>query len=312
MRLAEAASILRTMLWKHLRRTFSIALVWVLLPTCFTAQSTTDHFAVLVDGLGTYGRKISTESQLAQKFFDQGLRLTFGYYFPEAIASFQEAKRHDPEHPMISWGMALAMGPNPNSRFLSFPDDPLGEGRKAIIAARAREMKATRVERALIRPLYVRYDVDSYPDRDDRDRKYIAATRALLRQFPNDLEAGFMFADAYMTHARWSYWRRNGSPLRGTLEAANALERVMARRPDHPGAVHLYIHLFESSTQPERALPQADRLESIMPKAGHVVHMPSHIYVRVGQYEKAVASNQRSLDVDRVLLSAWGERKLPA
>jgi tetratricopeptide (TPR) repeat protein len=302
------------MMSKNLRCLFFSVLVLAILPDYFAAraQSTTDEFAVLVDGLGTYERKISTESQPAQKFFDQGLRLTFGYYFPEAIASFQEAQRHDPENPMIYWGMALAMGPNPNSRFLAFPDDPLGEGRKAINAARARKMKATPVEQALIDALYVRFDVDSYPDRNDRDLKYIAATRALLRRYPNDLEAGFLFADAYMTHARWSYWRRNGSPLPGTLEAANALERVMARRPDHPGAVHLYIHLFESSAQPERALPQADRLESIMPKAGHVVHMPSHIYVRVGQYEKAIASNQRSLDVDRVMLSAWGERKLPA
>jgi len=134
----------------------------------------------------------------------------------------------------------------------------------------------------------------------------------LFRRYPSDLEAGFMFADAYMTYAHWSYWRRNGSPLPGTRDAALALERVMARRPDHPGAVHLYIHLFESSAQPERALPQADRLESIMPKAGHVVHMPSHIYVRLGLYEKSVASNQRSLDVDRGMLSTWGDRKLPA
>src|SRR4030095_7213129 len=209
------------MMSKNFLRIFFSVFVLAILPNCFSAraQSTTDEFAVLLDGVGTYGRKISTESQPAQKFFDQGLRLTFGYYFPEAIASFQEAQRHDPEHPMIYWGMALAMGPNPNSRFLAFPDDPFGEGRKAINAARARKMKATRLEQALIEALYVRFDVASYPDRNDRDRKYIEATRALLRRYPNDQEAGFMFADAYMTHARWSYWRRNGSPLPGTLDA---------------------------------------------------------------------------------------------
>jgi tetratricopeptide (TPR) repeat protein len=238
--------------------------------------------------------------------------LTYGYYFSEAIASFQEAQRHDSEHPMIYWGLALAMGPNPNSRFLGFPDDPLGEGRKVIKAARSRRVKASAVEQALIDALYVRYDVETYPNRSDRDLKYIEATRSVFRLYPNDLEAGFLLADALMTRSRWSYWHRNGSPFPGTREAAAALEHVMTRRPDHPGAVHLYIHLFESSAEPERALPQADRLASLMPKAGHVVHMPSHIYVRVGQYEKAVTSNQLSLAVDRFFLSTWGERKLPA
>ncbi len=271
-----------------------------------------DELAVLVDGLGKYGRKISTNSPVAQQFFDQGLRLTYGYYFPEAIASFQEALRHDPDQPMIYWGLALAIGPNPNSRFLNFPDDPKGEGAKAIKAARARAAKASKAEQALIESLYAIYDVETYPNRDERDRKFIEATRLAFRNHPDDLESGFLFADAYMIHARWSYWRRDGSPLPGTLDAARALEHVMSRDPDHPGAVHLYIHLYESSASPERALPQADRLESIMPRAGHVVHMPSHIYVRVGQYEKAVSSNQRSLEADRVLLSAWGERKLPA
>lgn len=268
--------------------------------------------AVLVDGLGTYGRKISTEFPAAQKFFDQGLRLTYGYYFPEAIASFQEAKRHDPDHPMIHWGLALAMAPNPNSRFLGFPDDPLGEGRKAIINARSLAGNGSDVERALIEALYTRYDLDTYPDRAERDSKYVEKMRSVLDRFPNDLEAGFQYADALMTRAKWSYWRRDGSPLPGSREAALALEHIMKLEPNHPGAVHLYIHLFESSTEPERALPQADRLESLLPKAGHVVHMPSHIYIRVGQYDKAIASNERSLAADRYLQSAWGKHPLPA
>ena len=271
-----------------------------------------DERAVLIDGLGKYGRRISTNSPVAQQFFDQGLRLTYGYYFPEAIASFQEAQRADPDQPMIYWGLALAMGPNPNSRFLHFPDDPHGEGAKAIKAARALASKASKAEQALIESLYVLYDLEAYPNRDERDRKFIEASRSAFKHHPDDLEAGFLFADAYMIHARWSYWRRDGSPLPGTLDAARALEHVMSREPNHPGAVHLYIHLFESSASPERALPQADRLASIMPNAGHVVHMPSHIYVRVGQYDKAVTANQRSLEVDRLLASAWGERQLPA
>jgi tetratricopeptide (TPR) repeat protein len=291
---------------------FLLTLIMVVCEVSLAQAPISRESATLVDGLGSYGRKISTDSQLAQQYFDQGLRLTYGYYFPEAIASFQQAQQHDAEHPMIYWGLALALGPNPNSRFVGFRDDPHGEGRKAITAARGRLAKASPVERALIDALYVRFDVETYPDRSERDVKYIEAIRRVVNSYPDDLEACFLHADAIMTHSQWSYWRRDGSPLPRTRDAAAALEHVMALEPKHPGAVHLYIHLFESSTRPERAMPQADLLESLMPKAGHVVHMPSHIYVRLGQYEKAIASNERSLVADQVLLSEWGERSLPS
>ena len=276
---------------------------------CFAAPA--DQHAVLVDNIGSYGRTISTKSPIAQRFFDQGLRLVYGYYFPEAIASFQEAQRYDPDHPMLAWGLALAIGPNPNSRKNAFPDDPHSDGRKAIAIARDHLSEATQVESALIESLSVQSDTDRYPDRAVRDEKYIEATRSVLDRYPDDLEAGFMYADALMMRGAWNYWRRDGSPLPGTREAAAALEHVMALEPNHPGAVHLYVHLFESSAEPERALPQADRLESLMPKAGHMVHMPSHIYLRVGQYEKAVASNERSVAADRLFLSEWGNRPFP-
>ena len=274
------------------------------------ASSSGQH-AVLVDNIGTYGRKISTTSPLAQKFFDQGLRLVYGYYFPEAIASFEEAQQYDPDHPMLDWGLALAMGPNPNSRKNSFPDDPHGDGRKAIANARDHLARATAVERALIESLSVQYETDRYPDRAGRDEKYIEATRSVLDRYPDDLEAGFMYVDALMIRGAWNYWQRDGSPLPGTHEAAAALEHLMALEPNHPGAVHLYVHLFESSAEPERALPQADRLESLMPKEGHMVHMPSHIYLRVGQYEKAIANNERSVAADHFFLSQWGARPFP-
>jgi tetratricopeptide (TPR) repeat protein len=285
---------------------------WATLTTAGSNRSATPPaLAVLVDGLGTYSRPISAASPAAQRFFDQGLRLVYGYYFREAAASFQEAQRQDANHPMIYWGLALAIGPSPNSRFLGFPDDPRGDGRKAIAGALARAAAASPVERALIESLAVRYDIDRHPDRDTRDARYIQSTAALHQRYPDDPEAGFMYADAVMTHAAWNYWRRDGSPLPGTLDTASALERVMSRQPGHPGAVHLYVHLFESSKHPERALPQANQLESLMPLAGHMVHMPSHIYVRVGEYDKAVASNQRSLAADRSLVLAWGDHPLP-
>ncbi len=268
-------------------------------------------FEAIIDGLGTYHRPISTKSELAQKFFDQGLRLVYGYYSPEATASFKEALRHDPENPMLYWGLALALGPIPNSRFLAFRDDPKEEGRKAIAAAREYAAKGTPVEQALIETLSVRYDIDRYLDRDLRDAQYIEAARKTHERYPKDLEAAYLYADSLMTHAAWSYWRRDGSPLPGTREAVRTLKSMMALDPNHPGAVHLYIHLFESSAQPERALPQADRLESLMPKEGHMVHMPSHIYVRTGDYEKAIASNQRSLQVDGEFQKEWGDHPTP-
>ncbi|HEX7295192.1 MAG TPA: hypothetical protein VF251_05525 [Pyrinomonadaceae bacterium] len=269
------------------------------------------QFAVLVDGLGTYSRRISTKSDMAQKFFDQGLRLVYGYYSPEATASFKEALRHDPDHPMLNWGLALAVGPIPNSRFQGFPDDPKEEGHKAIAAARANAAKGSAVEQALIETLGVRYDTERYLDRDLRDAKYIEAARKTHQRFPNDLEAAYLHVDALMTHAAWSYWRRDGSPLPGTREAVRTLEGILARNPNHPGAVHLYIHLFESSAEPQRALRQADRLEALMPKVGHMVHMPSHIYIRVGDYDRAIANNQRSLAADKLFQNDWGDRATP-
>ena len=276
-----------------------------------TAADDDGKFAVLIDGLGSYSRPVSTKSDMAQKFFDQGLRLVYGYFSPEATASFKEALRHDPDSPMLYWGLALALGPIPNSRYQALPDDPKAEGRKAIAEARARAAKGTPVEQALIETLSVRYDSDRYIDRDLRDAQYTEAARKTYKQYPHDLEAAYLYADSLMTHLAWSYWRRDGSPLPGTSEAVRTLEKMLAINPNHPGAVHLYIHLFESSGEPERALPQADRLESIMPKAGHMVHMPSHIYLRTGDYEKAIASNQRSLAADKLFQQEWGDRPTP-
>lgn len=299
------------------RRFISIIVVFSLSAAQLIAQHTAiaanddGKFAVLIDGLGSYSRPVSTKSEMAQKFFDQGLRLVYGYYSPEATASFREALRHDADSPMPYWGLALALGPIPNSRFQAFPDDPKEEGRKAIAAARDRAAKGTPVEQALIETLSVRYDSDRYLDRNLRDAQYIEAARKTYERYPKDLEAAYMYVDALMTHAAWSYWRRDGSPLPSTREAARTLDAILALNPNHPGAVHLYIHLFESSAQPERALAQADRLESLMPGAGHLVHMPSHIYVRTGDYEKAVASNQRSLQADSLFQKEWGDRPTP-
>jgi tetratricopeptide (TPR) repeat protein len=266
--------------------------------------------AALVPGTGDYSRSISTNSALAQQFFDQGLRLVYGYYFPEAAASFMEALRHDP-HPMIEWGLALSIGPNPNSRYFGAPDDPFGEGRKAIERAQGGSIRATDVERDFINALAVRFDVESHPDTTSRDAAYLESARSLAERHPGDDDASTLYADAFMTSSAWRYWDREGKPATGTPDAARALERVMDRNLTHPGANHLYIHLLEASREPERALPQADRLADLMPNAGHIVHMPSHIYVRVGMYDKAISTNERSLAADETFLAVWGDTPFP-
>ncbi len=271
-----------------------------------------EELAVLVEGTGTYTRPISTDSTLAQQFFDQGLRLTWGYHFPESIASFQEALRHDPDHPMIHWGLALSLGPNPNSRAAGLPDDPQGEGRRAVERAMEQVERGDERERAFVRALHLRFDAETYPDRDARDQAYLAATRELFERYPDDPDAGTLLGDAYMITRRGrAYWDEGGQPLPGTAEAAAALERVMRQRPDHPGANHLYIHLLESSNTPELAIGAADRLAALMPGVGHIVHMPGHIYVRTGQHTKSIEHNQRSADVDGEFLAAWGSLEFP-
>ena len=267
--------------------------------------------AVLVQGSGTYSRKISTKNPQAQAFFDQGLRLAWGFYFPESIASYQEAARMDPDHPMPFWGMAHAMGPNPNSRYARMPDDPKGEGLKAINKALDRIDRATPLEAKLIRALHVLYDQKTIPDQDDRDQAYLTAMRSLNQEYQDDPDIAALYAASYMSIRRWDYWDSEGNPKAETIPVAEALEHIIAQGLSHPGVFHLHIHLIEASLEPERALVSADALEATVPIVGHVVHMPAHIYVRVGQYGKAVNNNVRSQAVDQQFADLWGDHPLP-
>ena len=267
--------------------------------------------AILIPGSGTYSKKISTQNKEAQQFFDQGLRLAWGFYFPESIASYLEAARHDPDHPMPYWGMAHAMGPNPNSRYSGMPDDPKGEGLKAIKKAMDRIENASDMEAKLIKALHILYDKDANPDAKQRDKAYLAEMRKLNRDYPNDPDIAALYANSYMSIQRWNYWGDQGKPISETLLVAEALEHIMSKDLSHPGVLHLHIHLIEASAEPERALISADNLERTIPIVGHVVHMPSHIYIRVGQYEKALEQNIRSQKVDKEFAKIWGDLPLP-
>lgn len=274
-------------------------------------QLSAPTLAILVPNSGTYSRKISTESVQAQQFFDQGLRLAWGFYFPESIASYQQAAIFDPDHPMPYWGMAHAMGPNPNSRYARMPDDPQGEGLKAITQAIANIDRATPLEAEMINALWVFYNKDSIPDDEDRDRAYLAAMRVLNERYPDDADVAALYAASYMNIGRWDYWDAEGNPKGETIQVAEALERIINQDLTNPGVMHLHIHLLEASMEPERALISADNLEKTVPIAGHVVHMPAHIYVRVGDFQKAIDQNVRSQEVDKQFAQHWGDLALP-
>jgi len=299
-----------------LNKIWYLAALLLLCAACVDQQSikpdSEQAHAVLVQGSGTYSRKISTQNPQAQAFFDQGLRLAWGFYFPESIASHQEAARIDPDHPMPFWGMAHAMGPNPNSRYARMPDDPKGEGLKAINDALERIERATPLEAKLIRALHVLYDQQTIPDHDDRDQAYLTAMRRLNHEYPDDPDITALYAASYMSIRRWDYWDNEGNPKAETIPVAEALEYNIAQNLSHPGVLHLHIHLIEASLKPERALVSADALEATLPIAGHVVHMPAHIYVRIGQYGKAIDNNVRSQAVDQQFAELWGDHPLPS
>jgi tetratricopeptide (TPR) repeat protein len=276
------------------------------------AAECADAKAVLVPETGNYRRSIPTSSPEAQAFFDQGLRLTYSYYFPEALASFDAALCFDPDNPMIHWGRALAIAPNPNSRYGGAPDDPAGLGREAIALAQQNAGELGPVERSLIDALAVLYAMDEYPDQGERSRAFIEASRQLARDYSDDLEAVFLAADAIMMASPWQYFsQRDGSPIGHAGEALRLLEDGMKKDPEHPGLNHLHVHLLENSREPERAEVSADRLESLTRKAGHMVHMPGHIYMRVGRFDDAMATNERSLAADEFFVQQWGDRPLP-
>ena len=274
------------------------------------AQQAQSH-AILIPGSGSYSRPSESLAPEAQPYFDQGLRLAWAFYFPESIASYQEASRLDPSHPMPYWGLAHAAGPNPNSRYAQMPDDPAGIGKAAINKALSHIERASKVEAALINALAIFYNDEAIPDSDARDHAYLSAMRALNREYPTDPDIAALYAASYMSIRRWDYWDSAGEPKGETLQVATALEKIIEASPTHPGVLHLHIHLIEASRRPERAMVSANALEATVPIGGHVVHMPAHIFIRVGDYDRAITNNRRSLAVDQEFAAIWGDRPLP-
>jgi tetratricopeptide (TPR) repeat protein len=244
--------------------------------------------------LGNHTHKISTTVPLAQQYFDQGLRLVYAFNHAEAIRAFREAARLDSTCAICWWGVALAYGPHVNAGM----DSASGaQAWDALQQARALAPKASPAERAYIEALAARYASPPPADRARLDSAYARAMTALARRNPKDLDAVTLAAEARMDLRPWNYWKADGTPYPGTAELVADLERVIRADPSHPGACHYYIHAVEA-VRPALAVPCAERLAGLMPGAGHIVHMPAHIYIRVGRYDDAIASNVHAVHTD--------------
>lgn len=257
--------------------------------------------APLFEGMGSFHRPISTSSAAAQRYFDQGMVLAFGFNHAEAIRSFRAAQKLDPDCAMCFWGEALATGPNINVTSKGkavMSDAERLAARAAIDAAIARRAQANPMERELIDALSTRYNGDPPTPRDPLDNAWAEAMRDYVARHPDDHDAAAIYAEAWMNTMPWDYWSDDGEPKAATVEVINTLERILERSPDHPLALHLYIHAVEASSNPGRAEAAADRLAHLVPGSGHLVHMPAHIYWRVGRYHDAAEANVRAAAVD--------------
>jgi tetratricopeptide (TPR) repeat protein len=257
--------------------------------------------APLFDGMGDHHHPITTRDPGAQKYFDQGLVIDFAFNHAESVRSFRAAQRLDPDCAMCYWGEALALGPNinvtSNGKAVMSDEDRVA-AYAAIQKAVALKDGATEQERDYIDALATRYNGDASTPREPLDEAYVDAMRLLHDKYPGDDDAASLFAESMMNTMPWDYWLDAGNPKPRTVEVIDALETVLGRTPDHPMAIHLYIHAVEASASPERAEGPADTLANLVPAAGHLVHMPAHIYWRVGRYSDASEANVRAAAVD--------------
>ena len=251
----------------------------------------------LFEGLGSYSRKITTDSAQAQRYFNQGLAFYHGFNQGAAIRSFQEAARLDPKCAMAHWGIALACGPHINFPLVPPPAAELAW--KELALAQQNADHASPVERDLIEALGHRYANPQPEDRAPLDQAYADAMRKVWQRYPNDPDAGAFFAEAMMDLRPWDQWTPEGQPNPGTEEILATLDAVLKLDPKHPFANHLYIHAVEASPHPERAEASAERLRTLQPGLAHNVHMPSHIDIRCGRWPEAIATNLNAVEADR-------------
>jgi Flp pilus assembly protein TadD len=287
-------------------KSYFLASLLVLISAGVSAQdmpmkmSPAEKPAAIMTGLGSLHHPTSTKNPEAQRFFDQGLSLVYAFNHDEAVRSFKRAAEIDPQMAMAWWGVALALGPNINA------DIELAGEQAAVEAAekaRALSRDKPESERAYIEALAIRYSIDPKADLNKLAVAYKNAMGAVMKTYPDDLDAATLYAESMMDLRPWKLWRADGKPAEGTEEIVAVLESVLRRNPNHPGAIHYYIHTVEASPNPERALVYAPKLGQLMPMAGHLVHMPAHIYERTGDYEAAARSNEDAAAADRAYLA---------
>jgi len=262
--------------------------------------------APLFDGMGSHHHAVTTSSADAQRYFDQGLIIDFGFNHAESARSFRAAQKLDPECAMCYWGEALALGPNINvtsNGLVVMADDDRIAAHRAVQKAVSLKDKASEKERDYIDALAARYNGDPSTPREPLDEAYADAMRKLYRKYPDDDDAASLFAESLMNTMPWDYWLDGSEPRPRTREVIDALETVLERNPDHPMAIHLYIHAVEASDSPHRAEKPADTLQHLVPGSGHLVHMPSHIYYRVGRYADASRANEMAAAVDEAYIA---------
>ncbi|HKT51698.1 MAG TPA: hypothetical protein VJV96_15470 [Candidatus Angelobacter sp.] len=259
--------------------------------------------ATLVNGIGNAHHPVTTSNAEAQKFFDQGLRFIYAFNHDEATHSFERAAQIDPRMAMAWWGIAESVGPNYND-----PADPgrFKRAHEAIQKAQDLSAAASPSEKAYISAMAKRFPADPNADRRAAAEAYHDAMREMVKQFPDDLDAATLFAEAGMNLHPWGLWHVDGSPELGTEEIVATLESVLRRDPEHVGAIHYYIHAVEASPNPERALAAGNRLAALAPNAGHLVHMPAHVYIRTGDFESGVKTNLAAAAADRAYMQSGG------
>ena len=259
--------------------------------------------ATLMSGLGDLHHPVSTSNAEAQQFFDQGLRLIYAFNHDEAGRSFHRAAELDPKLAMAYWGIAEAVGPNYNDPASA---DRFRQAHEAIQEAVDLSTDAAPSEQAYIQAMALRFPADPKSDLRKAAENYHDAMREVSKKYPDDLDAATLFAESGMNLHPWGLWHHDGTPEAGTEEIVATLESVMRRDPNHMGAIHYYIHAVEASPNPERALAGANKLASLAPAAGHIVHMPAHVYIRTGDYESAVKTNEEAAAVDQAYIKASG------
>ncbi|HEX8173512.1 MAG TPA: hypothetical protein VF543_00165 [Pyrinomonadaceae bacterium] len=259
----------------------------------------------LLAGLGNHHHAVKTNNQLAQRFFDQGMRLVYAFNHEEAIRSFRKAAELDPQMAMAYWGISYALGPN-----INLDVDP--ERERAAYEAVQKALQLSRQgpenERAYIEALAKRYSIDPKADLKRLAVDFKQAMGELVSRYPDDMDAATIYAESAMNLRPWQLWKADGRPAEGTEEIITVLESVLRRDPSHMGAIHYYIHAVEASPNPERALAYAPKLPQIAPAAGHLVHMPAHVYMRTGDYNAAARSNEAGAQADRNFFRLTGRQ----